>query len=327
MKRKNIDPIIEKIYAKVLSHKRGNGAYVNRSDNKDAFADAYGCADALNILYSLNRFPRDLNIRAAHIKNLQALQDKESGLFKDDGCHHVIHTTAHCISALELMDARPLYPIYALEEYKDINKVFEMLEGIDWLHRGKGAHSGAGIYAAFVNTDAVGPDWRQGYFDGLNKTCDPESGLWKKEPVADFPIRLQIGDTFHYLFNYGHAKEPIPYPEALIDTCLSAYRNGDMGESFGKQFHYIEMDWVYCLNRASHQTPHRFYEIKEVIEEFAEGYFEYLETTDWEKEYWADDLHLCFGVTCALAELQRALPGKVYSSEPLRLVLDRRPFI
>jgi len=30
---------------------------------------------------------------------------------------------------------------------------------------------------------------------------------------------------------------------------------------------------------------------------------------------------------CAFAELQRALRGKLYSEVPMKLVLDRRPFI
>ena len=326
MNKIDINPIIEKIYSRVLTHQTGVGKYVNRTAT-GANADPYGCADAINILYTLNRFPKSTQEREAHINALRELQDKESGMFIADGVHHIIHTTAHCVSALELLDARPLYPLTDMEKYKDIREVFSMLNEIDWLHCGKGAHPGAGIYAALVNTDSVDKKWRDAYFCGLNEACDRESGLWKKEPTKNFPVRLQIGDTFHYLFNYGHQKEPIPYPEALIDTCLNAYKNGDMGESFGKQFHYIEMDWVYCLNRASQQTPHRFYEIKETLEDFAEVYLNYLKTVDWQTEEWSDDLHLCFGVSCALAELQRALPGKIDSEVPLRLVLDRRPFI
>ncbi len=41
----------------------------------------------------------------------------------------------------------------------------------------------------------------------------------------------------------------------------------------------------------------------------------------------ANDLHLLFSVTCCLAELQAALPDCLPSTKPLRLVLDRRPFI
>ena len=45
------------------------------------------------------------------------------------------------------------------------------------------------------------------------------------------------------------------------------------------------------------------------------------------KDVTFNDLHCLFGSTCCLAELQSALPGKLISSKPLRLVLDRRPFI
>ena len=40
-----------------------------------------------------------------------------------------------------------------------------------------------------------------------------------------------------------------------------------------------------------------------------------------------NDLHALFGSVCAIAELQRALPGEFPTTKPLRLPLDRRPFI
>jgi hypothetical protein len=48
---------------------------------------------------------------------------------------------------------------------------------------------------------------------------------------------------------------------------------------------------------------------------------------DYEKDDAFNDLHMLFGASCALAELQSALPGKIITEKPLRLVLDRRPFI
>lgn len=331
MKKININSILNNIYENVESHKIETGNYArwlwqNEDNDRNLSTNAYGCADAANILYTLNLFPRDLKERELCIKNLQAIQDEKSGMFKE-GTHHIIHTTAHCVAALELFDARPLYPMYDMEKYKNIDNLYDMLESIDWLHCGKGAHAGAGIYAAFAITGTVDEEWKNKYFKWFNEKCDSETGLWIKQPVRDFPVRLQIGDAFHYYFNYEHAKEQMPYPEKLIDSCLNAYKNGEMGESFGKQFHYIEMDWVYCLNRASHQTTYRFDEIKKTLFSFAEDYIEYLNNVDWKKDDGANDLHLLFGVICCLAELQRALPGKVYSAEPLRLVLDRRPFI
>ena len=96
---------------------------------------------------------------------------------------------------------------------------------------------------------------------------------------------------------------------------------------FGKSAKFVEVDWVYCLSRASQQTAHRFDEVMETIEDFAEKYLEYWFTVDFDTDRNINDMHELFGATCCLAELQRTLRGKLYSEKPLRLVLDRRPFI
>ena len=81
------------------------------------------------------------------------------------------------------------------------------------------------------------------------------------------------------------------------------------------------------MTRAMRQTPHRHFECKEILKEFAIGYVEYLESLDWETDEGVNDLHCLFGVICCLAELQTALPGFIITEKPMRLVLDRRPFI
>ena len=68
-------------------------------------------------------------------------------------------------------------------------------------------------------------------------------------------------------------------------------------------------------------------EAKEAVEQYAERYIDMMSKIDYEKDENFNDLHLLFGAVCCLAELQMALPGKILSSKPLRLVLDRRPFI
>lgn len=52
-----------------------------------------------------------------------------------------------------------------------------------------------------------------------------------------------------------------------------------------------------------------------------------LESRDPATDDGMNDLHMPFGTVCALAELQRALPGDDVMTRPLRLVLDRRPFL
>lgn len=327
MKIENIDPILERFYTAATDRKLAPGVYCRTTKGGSRVPNAYGCADAANILYTLNRFPRDPDERAAHVRAIQSFQDPARGIFLDE-THGDIHTTAHCTAALELFDARPLHPFTELWQYTELENLYRMFEDMDWLHCGKAAHNGAGLYAAFVNAGCVGADWTRGYFDYLNKTCDAATGLWVKKPAADyFTIYYQIGDAFHYLFNYENAKQAFPYPEALIDSCIDAYYSGGMGDNFAKNHGFIQMDWVYCLNRASRQTAHRFDEVKAALSDFAEKYIAFLRSDAANEDPHADDLHLIFGTICCLAELQQALPGKLASSVPLRLVLDRRPFI
>jgi len=40
-----------------------------------------------------------------------------------------------------------------------------------------------------------------------------------------------------------------------------------------------------------------------------------------------NDLNTLFAIVCALAVLQDALPGYIRTSKPLKLVLDKRPFL
>ena len=59
----NIDNIIEKIYGVVMAHKLENdGEYArwlwqNPDGTRDLGLNAYGCADAANILYTIGRLP------------------------------------------------------------------------------------------------------------------------------------------------------------------------------------------------------------------------------------------------------------------------------
>ena len=145
-------------------------------------------------------------------------------------------------------------------------------------------------------------------------------------PGAD-PVCHHLYGWFHYMFNMEYAKRPQRYPEKLIDTCLHLWNSGGLGSAFGRSIGFQEIDWVFALNRATRQTPHRFYEAKKALADFAGIMLQYLEELDPDTHDTMNDLHALFGTVCVLAELQAALPGKLNSTQPLRLVLDRRPFI
>ena len=97
---------------------------------------------------------------------------------------------------------------------------------------------------------------------------------------------------------------------------------------FMKMIGFVEIDWLYCINRSRRQAPtYRTDEVQAAIEKFATIFTDYLLSVDTKTDDGVNDLHMLFGAMCALAELQAALPGVIVTDKPLRLVLNRRPFI
>lgn len=328
----SIDNLIEKIYAVVESHYLGDGAYSrylwqNAEGTRKMGINEYGCADAMNILYTISRFPTGRR-REECLHALLSMQSKETGLFVED-THHFIHTTAHCVAALELFDAKPQYPQVTMKQYFTKDGIRDLLDSLDW--RGNPwpqSHQGAGAYVVGVLTDSVDLDWQNYYFDLINEQTDAEWGMSRRSTVdGTVPAFHHLNGWFHYMFNMEYARRPLKYPERLVDTCISLYDDGKLHSRFGRAVNFAEVDWVYTLNRATRQTPHRFAEAKDRIRDFAGKYFEYLDSLDFEQDDEVNDLHMLFGAVCCIAELQTALPGEIISARPLRLVLDRRPFI
>lgn len=339
----NLNELISTIHKTVKNHRLDNeGEYArylwqNEENDRKMGLNEYGCADAVNILYTINEFPRDIALRQAHINVLQSMQEPDTGLFKE-ATHHVIHTTAHCTAALELFDALPLYKFKALEKYKTPEGLTALLDGLDWENKPwPQSHQGAGIYAAMKLNEEVDEAWEKTYFDWMWENADPNLGFWKKEIIGNNPEQLfaYMGAGFHYLFNHEYAKMPVRYPERIIDTCLELYENKRIGDKigaydndkFGQYIGFLEIDWVYSVTRSLRQCGYRRDDCMKAIRKFAKEYIEWLYSIDYKTHDGFNDLHMLFGTTCALAELQATLPGELTTSKPLRLVLDRRPFI
>ena len=335
MLNENIQDILDRIYQKVQDRKLADGQYArwlwqNEDGTRELGINPYGCADAANILYTLGKFPTDPTERQAWVDALQSMQDPETGLYVEK-THHTLHTTAHCSAAIELFDATPKYPMKALEQYLPEGGVEGLLDGLDWDRPWSESHQGAGIYVSVNLSGMATPEWNKRYFQWLWDNADPETGLWRagwvNKPDAPKGIHEHMASTFHYLFNHAYAHMPLRYPEKVIDSCLYMYDETPMNPHFGKVAGFLEIDWVYCLTRASRQTPQRFWEIRDQMRDFAVKYFAWIRSADWEKNETLNDMHCLFGMICCLAELQQTLRGEIASDKPLKLVLDRRPFI
>lgn len=332
MERIVIDNLIEKIYQCVEKHNLGKFGQYSRWlwGERDLGINEYGCADALNILYSINRFPQTEEEREGFANALMDMQDAETGLF-NEATHHTIHTTAHCTAALELLDKKPKYKCTALEKYTTKEGLYYLLENeVDWQNPWPQSHKGAGILPALTNTDMVGLEWKDWYFDWMWEHSDKEYGFFFHGDVKKAPLYMYMAGGFHYMFNHEAERRPLRYPEKIIDSCIFLMENGIKNQEHGSlitRCTFIDIDVVYCLTRAMCQTPYRFYEGKKALEEYAEKYIDFMNSIDYEKDEGFNDLHMLFGSVCCLCELQSALPGKIITSKPLRLVLDRRPFI
>ncbi len=327
-----IDDLLKEYRDCVARHNLGKPGHYCRftaGERADFSINEYGVADAANILYTLGDFAEPITHRDQWVQVLQGMQDPKTGMFHE-ATHYPEHTTAHCSAALELFDARPLYPCTALEEFKDINRFYEYMENnVRWADDPwTDSHLGAGIFVSMVNTDMVDLDWKNGYFKWFWDNTDPETGfpIYKPEVNRKQKNYKYMAGAFHYFFNHESEHRPMRYPEKVIDTCLDMMETRD--GTFVLHCNFIDVDVVYCLSRAMRQSPHRFYEAKAILEKYAEDFLDMLlNRTDYQNDIYFNDLHALFGSICCLAELQSALPGKIISSKPLKLVLDRRPFI
>ncbi len=331
----SIQPLVDAALATVKIHELDRTAaycrwlWQDQKQSRELGMNEYGCADAANILYTLGVFPREPEERACWVAVLRSLQEPNTGMYLE-ATHHPVHTTAHCLAALELFDARPLHPLTEFDQYASPAAMATFLDGLDWTKNPwSQSHQGAGLYAAWANAGAVPPGFEDAYFAWLWDEVDEATGFWRKGciDVEDgAPLFHHLAGSFHYLFNHEYARRPLRYPEEMINTCLTI-RAEKLHASLGRAIGFAEIDWVFCLNRASRQTAHRFDETRATLRDFAAEYVDYLNGLDHETHDGWNDLHMLFGALCCLAELQQALPGMLRAEKPLKLVLDRRPFI
>ena len=331
----NLDGLVEKIEKTVASHKIGKGDYArwlwqNKKNDREMGSNPYGVADAANILYTTGAFPQDDEEREGFIRILRNFQDPESGLFHER-THHTYHTTAHCTAALELFDKYPLHPFKELKQYDDIPTLYAFLDSLAWVDNPwPQSHQGAGIFAAKVIAERTSLEWQNAYFDYFATVCDKKYGMGYEGAIDknERPAPHHLNGWFHYMFNFNHCHRQFPLTEKFIDTLIDLYKNEKLENNlFGRMVGFREIDWVFPINRATWQIGYRREEAKELMRDFAVKYVNNLNAIDINTHEEFNDLHALFGAVCCLSELQLALPGEIFTTKPLKNVLDRRPFI
>lgn len=328
----DLRPFIQQVERIVARHNLGEpGKYArwltqNAKGDRDLGSTPYGCANAVNILYTIGDLPDRLEEKQAFAGVLQAFQQPDSGLFVNPG-NYETHTTAFVSGALVLLGAKPMYQAEGFRQYGSPEALARFMEAIDWANAPwLGSHLGAGIYASMLLTGTATDEWEDAYFGWLDANADPETGLWRKGMLQGAPRFHYLASTFHYTFNYEHARRALPYPQALLDTCIQAYRDGACID-FAKEVGWADIDFAYLVARVQRRAGVRFAETQEILREIADGMIYQLLEMDPETSETLNDLNTLFAIVCALAVLQDALPGYIRTSRPLKLVLDVRPFL
>lgn len=336
METVDLRPFVESVKATLATHEAGGvGAYrrwltQNEKGTRDLGATVYGCADAAHILYTIGAMPAGQEERAAWVTRLQSYQEPDTSRFVSAD-HHWLHTTAFCAGALELFDARPVHVLSCLEPYTTRQGLWDLLEGLDWVKSPWAeSHRGAGIYGAMVLAGPMPLDWEDWYFEWLWENQDAETGLWRRGCVRGVeggaPPFHHLASSFHYLFNADHARRPLRHAEALVDTCLAMHRDGAL-PAMGRGLSWNEIDFLYTLRSLQKRTSHRAEESRALVRQIAARLVASVQALDPVSDPGMNDLHTLFAGLCSLAVAQEAVPGLIRTAKPLRLVLDRRPFL
>ena len=328
----DLTDFIKSVYEIVEKHRvDDNGIYSEKvcqnEEDRTLGMIMYGSAEAVNILYTIRRIPTDENVRKKYIKTLQQFQNADSGLFEKPG-NYTTHTTAFMSGALNLLGAKPMYRAFEFDKYKEEEELKRLMNTIDWEgNPWLGAHIGAGIYSSILLTGNYNPEWEELYFKWLDENQDEKTGLWKKGSInSDVPMFSYIAAAFHYVFIYEYTRRKIPYQEKLLDTCIRAYNEGNCPD-FSTAIGWHDIDYTYILYRLAKRTGYSGDEVGTILKKIADDFIKLILGMDPYKSEELNNLNKLLAVVSALAILQEALPGEIKTENPLRLVLDKTPFI
>jgi hypothetical protein len=289
--------------------------------------ELYGVADMACILYTLGELRPTEKERGEWLAAFQDFQNPDTGWLRErDPTHNPLHNTAFALSAMQLLDLTPRHPVKMGAEYAAIRT---FLETLNWRTAVYGeSHRGAGIGSIYALVPELGtPAWFADYFGFCDSVFDPNNGLMgrDKPPGGDSD---QIGGTFHYHFLYSHFNRPMPYPEQRIDTVLRLQQPD--GYWHPENHLWMTLDPVYLMTRTLRLCPHRFADVQESVRRIMRVLQREVYSAEGRRQTIAGKMavHTLTAALSIAAEAQQFLGSReIVTEKPLKLVLDRRPFI
>jgi len=254
-------------WPEILARHRDGDDYVSPEADGGMRRSARHLNDAIEIAAGFGALPEGLDA-AATLARLQALQDRQTGLFpdphrapapgrplRDDGL--ALYNVLSVGYAIELLGGQPLQPVTAVE--LEPEALCDWLEGLTWRDRAWGAGAavdaiGTALYfnARYFTTGRA----REVLFGWLAMRQDRTTGLWGS-PTAQDGL-LQPVNGFYRLTRgtYAQFGLPVPNAERAIDSVLLNYRNhGGFSEASYTACNLL--DTIHPLWLCLKQTDHR----------------------------------------------------------------------
>jgi hypothetical protein len=288
----------------------------------------YGVADMACILYTINALHPSAAARAEWAATFELFQNPDNGWFreKEPATLSPQHNTAFALAAMQLLDLKPKFPVKMDAEYAHIATY---LNSLDW-QTGvySGSHKGAGVGSIYVLIPELhSTSWFASYFSTCDSLFDSNNGMMGRGKPASGDID-QIGGTFHYSFLYEFFNRQIPYPERRIDSVLGLQRPD--GYWSPSNHLWMTLDAIYLMTRTLRYCPHRFEDVRRSIRRSVKVLDQDVFGPEGRKTTFAksDGVHSLTAAISIAAEAQQFLGSdEVITDWPLKLVLDRRPFI
>lgn len=303
----------------------GAGNYARRPG--DSQPEIYGAADMACVLHTIGHLHPSEKERQEWAQVFRPFQTDPLGLFVErEPTHSPVHNTAYVLGAMELLGLSPERPIRLRAEHRTISTLFEKIDWEKGVYPGSHLGAGVGSICALV-PELRDPAWFEAYFAACEDLLDPRNGMMGRRKPASGDSD-QIGGTFHYAFLFSHFNCLLPYPEQRIDAILGLQQADGYWAPDNKL--WLTFDAMHLLTRTSRQCPHRFPEVvalvRQVIQLLARDVF----SPEGRAKTFVGKLpvHSLTAAISAAAEAQIFLGQReVITERPLRLILDRRPFI
>ncbi len=288
--------------------------------------DALSCADFAVIDYTVGPWPLSGSERDARVKILQGFQATPSGLFEGGDAGPPVEDlpvadpycrTGYFVSALELLGARPLHPIRAMDGLRTPSGIDEFLDGIDWSRPCLEPCRAASAAACFAITGDVGPEWFERFFARLAREVGARKGGAPPDGAA-------LYEAYALMAIHERFRAPLPRTADAVRMVLGLQRPEGLFDESGPG--WPDLAAAFVLERGLRRSGEARAEVLAACEKLLRAAAGRLADAEF-RDSFADCPHRAAGAVSLLAILAEALPGAIRSRRPLRLFTERRLFV